>query len=77
VSWTLFVAPAATPPAIVAKLHQELKAVVASSEGQQQIIGFGMQPFNSPSPEELKTFLQTEIQRWGKVVQQAGLAGSE
>ena len=63
--------------AIVNKLHQELKAVVASPEGQQQIIGFGMQPFNSPSPDELKTFLQTEIQRWGKVVQQAGLAGSE
>jgi tripartite-type tricarboxylate transporter receptor subunit TctC len=77
VSWTLFVAPAATPPATVNKLHQELKAVVASPEGQQQIIGFGMQPFNSPSPDELKTFLQTEIQRWGKVVQQAGLAGSE
>ena len=77
VSWTLFVAPAATPPAIVTKLNAELKAIVASPEGQQQIIGFGMQPFNSPSPEELKKFLQTEIQRWGKVVQQAGLAGSE
>jgi tripartite-type tricarboxylate transporter receptor subunit TctC len=77
VSWTLFVAPAATPPAIVNKLHAELKAIVASPEGERQIIGLGMQPFNSPSPEELKTFLQTEIQRWGKVVQQAGLAGSE
>jgi tripartite-type tricarboxylate transporter receptor subunit TctC len=77
VSWTLFVAPAATPPAILNKLHQELKAAVASPEGQQQIISFGMQPFNSPTPEELKGFLQAEILRWGKVVQQAGLAGSE
>src|SRR5262249_2261718 len=76
-AWTLFGAPAATPPAIVNKLNAELKAIVASPEGQQQIIGFGMQPVDSPSPDELKTFLQTEIARWGKVVQQAGLAGSE
>ena len=77
VSWTLLVAPAATPPAIVNKLHAELKSVVASPEGQRQIIGFGMLPFDSPSPEELKNFLQAEILRWGKVVQQAGIAGSE
>ena len=77
VSWTLLVAPAATPPAIVNKLHAELKSVVASPEGQRQIIGFGMLPFDSPPPEELKTFLQAEILRWGKVVQQAGIAGSE
>ena len=64
-------------PAIVSKLNQELRAIVASPEGQQQIISFGMQPVSSPSPDELKTFLQTEILRWGKVVQQAGLAGSE
>ena len=77
VSWTLLVAPAATPPAIVNKLHAELKSVVASPEGQRQIIGFGMLPFDSPPPEELKPFLQAEILRWGKVVQQAGIAGSE
>jgi len=77
VSWTLLVAPAVTPPAIVNKLHAELKSVVASPEGQRQIIGFGILPFDSPSPEELKNFLQAEILRWGKVVQQAGIAGSE
>jgi len=77
VSWTLLVAPAATPPAIVNKLHAELKSVVASPEGQRQIIGFGMLPFDSPPPEELKPFLRAEILRWGKVVQQAGIAGSE
>ena len=36
-----------------------------------------MIPVNTPSPGTLKTFLQTEIVRWGKVVQQAGIAGSE
>jgi len=77
VGWGLMVAPAATPPAIVNKLNAELRSIVASPEGQQQIIKFGMVPFDSPSPEELKRWLQTEVQRWSKVVQQAGLAGSE
>ena len=77
VSWTMFVAPAATPPAIINTLHAELKAIVASPEGQRQIIGYGMQPQDSPGPEQLKDFLQAEIVRWGKVVQRAGLAGSE
>jgi tripartite-type tricarboxylate transporter receptor subunit TctC len=77
VSWTLFVAPAATPAAVLDKLNAELRALVASPEGEQQIIGFGMVPFASPSPDELKGFLRSEIVRWGKVVQQAGIAGSE
>jgi len=77
VSWTMFVAPAATPPAIINMLHAELKAIVTSPEGQRQIISYGMQPFDSPSPEELKGFLRAEIVRWGKVVERAGLAGSE
>ena len=29
------------------------------------------------SPEELQRFIDSEIARWGKVVQQAGLAGTE
>jgi hypothetical protein len=30
-----------------------------------------------PSTGELQRFVATEIERWGKIVQQAGLAGSE
>jgi len=29
------------------------------------------------SPDELQRFITTEMERWGKIVQQAGLAGSE
>jgi hypothetical protein len=31
----------------------------------------------TPPPEELKRYLKTEIVRWGKVVEQAGIAGSQ
>jgi tripartite-type tricarboxylate transporter receptor subunit TctC len=36
-----------------------------------------MIPGKSSSPEELQRFIDSEIARWGKVVQQAGLAGTE
>ena len=37
----------------------------------------GAIPVVSPPPDELKQFVQTEIARWGKVVEKAGIAGSE
>jgi tripartite-type tricarboxylate transporter receptor subunit TctC len=36
-----------------------------------------MIPGKPSSPEELQRFIDSEIARWGKVVQQAGLAGTE
>jgi hypothetical protein len=35
-----------------------------------------MIPIISPSPEELQWFVSTEVARWGKIVQQAGIAGT-
>ena len=36
-----------------------------------------MVPAPNRSPEQLQGFINAEMLRWGKVVQQAGLAGSE
>jgi tripartite-type tricarboxylate transporter receptor subunit TctC len=36
-----------------------------------------MIPGSASSPEELERFIASEIARWGKVVTQAGLAGTE
>jgi tripartite-type tricarboxylate transporter receptor subunit TctC len=44
---------------------------------QQQIIPLGMVPAASASPEKLQDFINSEMTRWAKVVQQAGLAGTE
>jgi tripartite-type tricarboxylate transporter receptor subunit TctC len=46
-------------------------------EVQQQIIKLGMIPGSMSSTEELERFITSEIARWGKVVTQAGLAGTE
>jgi hypothetical protein len=37
----------------------------------------GLLPVNTPSVAALQIFVETEIARWGKVVEQAGIAGSQ
>jgi len=75
--WGMIVAAAGTPDDVVRRLNADLIAVLASSEVQQQIIRLGMVPA-SPAPSKgLQAYIDGEMARWGKVVQQAGLAGTE
>ena len=75
--WGMITVPAGTPKEIVTRLNAELNSVAALPEVQQQIIKLGMIPGGSSSPEQLQRFINSEMERWGKVVQQAGLAGTE
>ena len=75
--WGMIAAPANTSKEIVDRLHAELKFVVALPEVQQQIISLGMAPVSSPPPEKSQSFINSEMARWGKIVEKAGLAGTE
>jgi len=77
VSWHMLVVPAGTPKDIVTRLNTELKAVMALPETKKQIVDIGLIPMKPPSVEEMQKFLAAEIARWGKLVQQAGIAGTE
>ncbi len=77
VSWHMMVVPAATPKAIVSRLNSEFKAIMALPEVRKHITDIGLIPIDPPPVEELQRFLQSEIVRWGKLVQQAGIAGTE
>ena len=75
-NWSIILAPAGTPREIVNKLHGELKAVMAQPDMKAQMAKIGMIAVDSPSPEALQSFIGSEVARWGKIVQQAGIAGS-
>ena len=77
VAWLMLVAPAAVPPAVVDRLHADLKAIVIAPEIQQKLVELGVIPIDTPPVPTLKAFVKSEIERWGKVVEHAGLAGSE
>jgi tripartite-type tricarboxylate transporter receptor subunit TctC len=75
-TWSIILAPASTPNDIVNKLHAELKTVMAMPEVEKQLATIGMIPIISPSPKDLETFINTEVERWRKIVRQAGIAGT-
>ena len=75
--WGVFSVPAGTPKEVVSKLQAALAAALALPEVQQQIIRLGMIPAAPVSAADLQRFIESETARWGKVVQQAGLAGTE
>ncbi len=77
VSWHMVVAPAGTPKDVVARLNKELKSIMASPEVQQTLVKMGLIANDTAPPDELKRYLDTEIDRWGKLVQQVGIAGTE
>ncbi|HXQ84928.1 MAG TPA: tripartite tricarboxylate transporter substrate binding protein [Xanthobacteraceae bacterium] len=76
-AWQGVIAPAQTPKPIVIKLNSALNAIVATDDTHTRMAELGMNPVGTGSPEELQQFLQSEIVRWGKVVEAAGIAGSE
>src|SRR5262249_54313587 len=77
VAWLALVAPAATPPEVVDKLHAAAKQIMADPAVRQRLVDLGNSPLTSPPPDELRAYVKSEIVRWGKVVTKAGLAGSE
>jgi tripartite-type tricarboxylate transporter receptor subunit TctC len=76
-SWHTVTTTAGVPKPIVDKLHDALRAIMADPAVVESLSKEGALPQVSPPPEELKRFVESEIVRWGAVVQKAGIAGSE
>jgi tripartite-type tricarboxylate transporter receptor subunit TctC len=76
-AWQAVAAPGGMPKDIVAKLNGAMNAAVAEPEVEKQLVGLQFMPIGKGSPEELDRFVTSETARWAKVLQQAGVAGSE
>ncbi|MGA0025344.1 MAG: tripartite tricarboxylate transporter substrate binding protein [Burkholderiales bacterium] len=66
------VAPAGVPPAILNKLAAEVISIVKSPEVVQRFQRDGAEVVGS-TPREFSTFLKTEMQKWSKVIKDAGI----
>ena len=72
VPWVGLAAPAGTPKTIVAKLYQEADKLLQTSEGKARIISMGMEPLGM-GPQQFATHIAAEVNRWTKVVDDAGI----
>jgi tripartite-type tricarboxylate transporter receptor subunit TctC len=58
-------------------LHGEIKSIMAQPDVTEAVARLGIVPIDTPSVAELRQFVKSEIDRWGKLVHQAGIAGSQ
>jgi tripartite-type tricarboxylate transporter receptor subunit TctC len=76
-AWQSVAAPGGTPKDIVAKLNGAVNAALAEPEVAKKLGDLQFTPNRKLSPEELEQFVKAETARFAKLVQQAGVAGSE
>jgi tripartite-type tricarboxylate transporter receptor subunit TctC len=76
-SWHTVTTTANVPKPIVDKLAANIRDIMGDASVTEALVKDGALPQVSPSPDEMKRFVDSEIVRWGKVIEQAGLAGSE
>ena len=69
-NWWGILAPAATPPAIVKRLHTETAAVLKTADIRNRFEAEGAEVV-SVSPAEFGKFIRTETVKWSKVVRDA------
>ena len=69
-SWLGLLAPAATPRAVIARLHAEATRIVHLPDVKARFVIDAADPVGG-TPEQFSVFLKSEIERWSKVVKQA------
>jgi len=70
VAWGGLGVPAGTPPAVRERLHQEGARILAQEDTQQRIRGLGVEPAPPESAEAFRGFMQSEMEKWGKVIRE-------
>ena len=70
--WQAIVAPAATPPAIVARLNRATAAVLGDPDVRAAFAKHGVEP-EPGSPEALGARIRDDVKKWREVITSAGI----
>ena len=71
-SWYGLLAPAGTPPDIIARLHAETIRILKQPDVQQQFLAMGAAPVGN-TPEAFDEEIRADLARWAAVVKAAGI----
>jgi tripartite-type tricarboxylate transporter receptor subunit TctC len=72
-SWTALVAPAGTPPAVIAKLNGTINEGLRSPELRDSFVKLGAE-IKTDTPPQLGALLVEELRKWAEVVKSSGIA---
>jgi tripartite-type tricarboxylate transporter receptor subunit TctC len=70
--WFGLLAPRTTPPAVIAKLHDDVAKVLALPEVRQDLLSKGAEPGNA-SAADFGRFIAEEQAKWAKLIKEAGI----
>ncbi len=70
--WVGMIAPSATPPALIKKLHDEALKALASPEIKERLAKLGADPFPM-SPEAFNAYIKTEMDTAARIAKAANL----
>jgi len=70
-AWAGLVAPAGTPPEIIAALNRATLAALKDAELRKSLAGLGVDIVGS-SPEEFAAYIKAEIPKWAAVIKASG-----
>jgi tripartite-type tricarboxylate transporter receptor subunit TctC len=71
-NWYGLVAPIATPPGVVAKLHSSATEALHSAEVKDKLAAQGAIAVGNDAAE-FQAYVKSEIERWGKVIAATGI----
>jgi tripartite-type tricarboxylate transporter receptor subunit TctC len=72
ISWYALMAPAGTPQAIIARLHNATVEAIKAPNTKAALEAQGAQPVGG-TPAELAAVIVADTERWGKVVREANI----
>ena len=70
--WHGFLAPAGTPPEIIAKINRDVNAVLRQPDVRERLTALGME-VRTQTPPEFAELLRGEIQKWKEVARFANI----
>ncbi|MDQ2734443.1 MAG: tripartite tricarboxylate transporter substrate binding protein [Pseudomonadota bacterium] len=70
--WFGLLAPKRTPPAVIAKLHDDVNKVLALPEVKKDLLAKGAEP-GSGSSAGFGSFIREEQDKWSKLIKDAGI----
>ena len=76
VSWFALLGPRGTPAPILIKLHREISKIAALSDIREKFAQLGLDTIVG-SPEELAVIIKSDIVKWAKVIDDAGIKAEE
>lgn len=74
--WQAILAPAATPAPLMARIQQEVAAVLAEPAARTRLAELGAERLVGNTPDDAQRFVAAEMAKWAVILREAGVRAS-